>query len=88
MKSFRERVLVVVSSIPKGHTATYAQVAAKAGNPKAARAIGTIMRKNFNPLIPCHRVVRSDGTVGEYNRGGPGAKTKLLHTESATLRHS
>jgi O-6-methylguanine DNA methyltransferase len=45
---------------------TYGQVAAKAGKPGAARAVGTLMSKNYNPKIPCHRVVRSDGKVGGY----------------------
>lgn len=80
-KTFREKVLAVVRKIPKGDSMTYKQVAAKAGNPKAARAVGAIMRTNQDPEIPCHRVVRSDGGLGSYNRGGINQKRKLLVRE-------
>lgn len=66
---FSDKVLEVVRSIPSGKTLTYGQVAALAGNPRAARVVGMIMKKNYNPDIPCHRVIRSDGTLGGYNRG-------------------
>ncbi len=72
--TFRERVYAVVSKIPRGKVLTYKQVAARASRPKAYRAVGNVLNKNFNPKIPCHRVVRSDGKVGGYNRG---AKEKL-----------
>ena len=81
-KSFVEKVQAGVSKIPKGKTMTYKQVAAKAGNPNAARAVGTIMSKNYDPKIPCHRVVRSDGKIGDYNRGGPARKIELLLEEA------
>ena len=71
---FKKRVLRVVVGIPRGKVLTYKQVAARAGQPKACRAVGNILNGNFNPKIPCHRVVRSDGKVGGYNRG---AKEKL-----------
>jgi len=67
--TFKEGVLKVVSQIPRGKTLTYSQVAAKASSPKASRAVGSILKQNFDPQIPCHRVIRSDGTPGEYNRG-------------------
>ncbi|MDO8548515.1 MAG: MGMT family protein [bacterium] len=60
---------------------TYKQVAAKAGNPFAARAVGMLMSKNYNKKIPCHRVVRSDGKLGGYNRGGFERKIELLLEE-------
>ena len=60
---------------------TYKQVAERAGSPKAFRAVGSIMSHNFNPDVPCHRVVRSDGIVGDYNRGGPEQKKALLEKE-------
>ncbi|MFA6077462.1 MAG: MGMT family protein [Candidatus Paceibacterota bacterium] len=69
MKSFTQKVLEVVSKIPKGKTLTYKEVAQRVGNPKAYRAVGNILNKNYNPKIPCHRVVRSDGKIGGYNRG-------------------
>lgn len=80
--SFSERVYAVVARIPRGKTMTYKQVATKAGKPLAARAVGTLMSKNYNEKIPCHRVVRSDGTVGDYNRGGPSRKIELLLEEA------
>ncbi len=83
MKTFKEKVLDVVRKIPKGKTLTYKDVAVKAGAPGAARAVGTIMSGNYLPDVPCHRVVRSDGKIGHYNRGGQAAKWKLLKTEGA-----
>ena len=80
---FAKKVYAVVAKIPKGETLTYGQVAAKAGKPGAARAVGTIMSHNYRPEIPCHRVVRSDGTMGDYNRGGAVRKAKLLAEERA-----
>lgn len=83
MRTFAEKVRAVVKKIPKGKSMTYKQVAAKAGNPKAARAVGAIMRTNFDNSIPCHRVVRSDGSLGSYNRGGERKKRELLRKEGA-----
>jgi len=83
MKSFTEKVRAVVSKIPKGKFMTYKEVAASAGNPKAARAVGAIMRSNCNRDIPCHRVVRSDGSLGSYNRGGTSKKREILIAEGA-----
>lgn len=83
--SFRAKILELVARIPRGKTLTYKQVAEQAGNPKAARAVGTIMRKNYDPAIPCHRVIRSDGTPGGYNRGGTSAKRRILREEGADL---
>jgi O-6-methylguanine DNA methyltransferase len=80
-KSFSERVIAVVRRIPRGKTMTYAEVARRAGSPRAARAVGSLMRKNYDPFIPCHRVIRSDGSLGEYNRGGTEAKRRLLRAE-------
>jgi O-6-methylguanine DNA methyltransferase len=81
--SFADKVRVVVRTIPKGKTMTYGEVAKKAGHAGAARAVGGVMKENFDPSVPCHRVIRSDGKIGEYNRGGPAAKRKLLITEGA-----
>lgn len=81
MKTFKEKVLAVVEAIPCGKVMTYAEVARKAGSAKAFRAVGTLMRQNFNPKVPCHRVIRSDGTVGAYNRGGPEKKAAILKKE-------
>lgn len=85
MRSFTEKVRGIVAKIPAGKTMTYKQVAAKAGNPRAARAVGTIMRTNYDPAIPCHRVIKSDGSMGGYNRGGTTAKKRLLARESRQI---
>src|SRR5262249_22194110 len=68
-KTFSDKVRGIVRKIPKGKTMTYKEVASKAGNPKAARAVGAVMRSNYDPSIPCHRVVASDGKMRGYNRG-------------------
>jgi len=75
--SFRENVLAVVRNIPKGETLSYKEVAEVAGNPLAARAVGSIMRTNWDPDIPCHRVIRSDGKLGGYNRGVEKKRQRL-----------
>lgn len=80
---FTEKVLKVVGDIPKGKTMSYMQVAKKAGSPNASRAVGSVMRKNKNKKIPCHRVIQSNGKVGGYNRGGSYAKKLLLKEEGA-----
>ncbi len=79
--TFSEAVKSVVRNIPKGKTLTYKSVATLAGNPKAARAVARIMSANYDPKIPCHRVIRSDGTMGGYNRGGSETKARLLQSE-------
>ena len=79
--SFRERVHRVVRGIPSGETLTYKEVALRAGRPAAWRAVGNILNKNYDKAIPCHRVVRSDGSPGGYNRGSE-RKKKLLAEEA------
>jgi methylated-DNA-[protein]-cysteine S-methyltransferase len=80
---FRRAVLAHLPAIPYGRTESYAQVAAATGSPKAVRAVGTACARNPLPVVvPCHRVVRTDGTMGGY-AGGPGAKRTLLALESA-----
>ena len=59
-KTFSEKVRDIVRKIPKGKTMTYEEVASKVGNPNAARAVGAVMRSNYDPSIPCHRVVASE----------------------------
>jgi len=65
---------------------TYKQVAESAGKPRAYRAVGNILNKNTNPKIPCHRVVRSDGKIGGYNRGAE-IKESLLKKEGVIIRN-
>lgn len=78
--SFAAHVYSIVKKIPRGKTLTYKQVAIAAGRPGACRAVGTILSKNFDPTIPCHRVIRSDGKTGGYNRG-EGRKAERLREE-------
>jgi O-6-methylguanine DNA methyltransferase len=82
-KSFSNQVRAVVRKISKGKTMTYKEVAWRAGKPNAARAVGNIMRNNYDPTVPCHRVIRSDGSLGGYNRGGIERKKALLKKEGA-----
>jgi methylated-DNA-[protein]-cysteine S-methyltransferase len=80
---FRRTVLEHLADIPYGHTASYAAVAELAGNPRAVRAVGTACATNPLPVVvPCHRVLRADGTLGGY-LGGIDAKRTLLVLESA-----
>lgn len=80
---FRKTVLSRLPDIGYGHTASYAAVAAAAGRPKAVRAVGTACATNPLPVVvPCHRVIRADGSFGGY-LGGPAAKQTLLELEAA-----
>ena len=81
--TFADLVRDAVRQIPKGETRTYGEVAAAIGRPGAARAVGTVMKGNYDPTVPCHRVVRGDGKIGAYNRGGPLEKERLLCAEGA-----
>ncbi|WP_436756660.1 methylated-DNA--[protein]-cysteine S-methyltransferase [Streptosporangium sp. V21-05] len=82
-KGFRREVLTHLREIGYGRTESYAQVAAAAGSPRAVRAVGTACATNPLPVVvPCHRVVRSDGATGGY-AGGPEAKRTLLTLEEA-----
>lgn len=83
--SFTDRVRNAVRKIPKGETRSYKEVAMAAGSPGAARAVGTIMKNNYLKDVPCHRVVRSDGRVGGYNRGGIEKKKTLLKQEGVLI---
>lgn len=80
---FRRRVLARLRDIEYGSTSSYAEVAAAAGSPRAVRATGSACARNPLPVVvPCHRVVRSDGKIGDY-LGGPEAKRTLLRWEGA-----
>ncbi len=85
MLSFSEKVYAIVAKIPKGKVLTYKQVAECAGRPKACRAVGNILHKNYNPNIPCHRVVRGDGKIGGYNRGVK-SKGRILKKEGVNFK--
>lgn len=77
---FKIAVYSVVKEIPIGKTLTYKEVAILAGSPRAYRAVGTVLSQNYDPSIPCHRVIRSDGKTGGYNRG-PDLKRQKLTEE-------
>jgi len=80
---FRRAVVEHLRDIAYGHRESYAAVAVAVGSPKAVRAVGTACARNPLPVvIPCHRVVRSDGATGQY-AGGPRAKSTLLDLEAA-----
>ena len=82
-RGFRRLVLTRLRAIGYGRTASYAAIAGAAGNPKAVRAVGTACATNPIPIVvPCHRVVRSDGSIGKYV-GGVDAKKTLLTLEAA-----
>ena len=77
MSPFAQATYNIVRKIPKGETRTYKQIATAAGRPGAYRAVGNILNKNFDPSIPCHRVIRSDGSTGGYNRGAREKQKRL-----------
>jgi len=82
---FQRRVLEVVKGIPRGEVRPYAWVAREVGSPKASRAVGSVMANNPVPLlVPCHRVVRNDGTTGNYAFGA-GEKVGLLEGEGVPV---
>jgi len=83
MDSFRDRIKEVVKNIPKGQVMTYGEVAEAAGGDRFrnAREVGQVMSRNFDSRIPCHRVVKGNGEVSDYNRGGEEAKRALLEKE-------
>lgn len=80
MELFRDRVRAVVASVPRGRVITYGEAARRAGKKGAARAVGMIMNKNRDTFVPCHRVIRSDKTIGGFNRGTK-RKMELLKKE-------
>lgn len=83
---FQQRVLQKTAEIPRGEVRPYAWVAKEIGAPGAVRAVGTALGHNPLPfLIPCHRVVRADGTLGEYSGGGPEMKARVLACEGAPV---
>lgn len=82
LSEFERAVLLKALEIPRGEVRPYAWVAREIGSPKAVRAVGTALAHNPIPLfIPCHRVVRSDGTLGQYSMGGSDVKRAILSAE-------
>lgn len=86
---FERAVLLKAREIPRGQVRTYAWIAAQIGHPAAVRAVGSALRKNPVPvLIPCHRVVRSDGYIGEYALGGSDNKRAILAAEGVRIERA
>ena len=79
----RDKVYALVKAIPRGKVATYAEIARAAGT--SPRAVGSILHANHDPSIPCHRVVRSDGSPGGYNRGAE-LKIRILESEGVVAK--
>ena len=86
---FQTKVVALCRRIPHGTTRTYGQLAAQAGSPRAARAVGSVMRSNRFPLVvPCHRVVGADGRLRGFSAvGGIETKRRLIELEQGELAH-
>src|SRR5271170_7703831 len=87
LTKFQKKVLIATFNIPKGETRSYKQIAVAAGYPNAFRAVGSVMKINpLAPKIPCHRVVKSSGEIGNYSgKGGKLRKLQLLRHENAKI---
>jgi len=83
--SFQRKVYEAVKKIQKGKVLTYKEVAEQIGLSKSYRAVGNALNKNRNPGVPCHRVIRSDGSIGGF-RGGTKKKSSLLKKEGVIIR--
>lgn len=85
--SFKEKVFRKVKKIPKGKVSTYKAVACALGSPCAFRAVGNALNKNFDPTVPCHRVIKSNGNLGGY-RQGTRKKAHLLRAEGIIIKNN
>jgi len=89
LSEFEQAVLLKAREIPRGQVRTYGWIAAQIGRPLAVRAVGTALRKNPVPVfIPCHRVVRSNGQLGQYALGGTQQKAAILSAEGVRVDES
>jgi len=86
MTEFQKKVYAVVKKIPRGEVLSYQEVAGRLNNPAAARAVGNALNRNFNPRVPCHRVVKSNGEVGGY-REGTVKKIEILNKEGIKIKN-
>jgi O-6-methylguanine DNA methyltransferase len=83
LTDFQRAVLIETMKIPKGQTISYKELARRINHPNAYRAVGTALKKNPLPVkIPCHRVIRSNGSIGNYSGGGTPKKLALLLSEA------
>lgn len=89
LSPFAVRVYDAVRRIPKGKASTYSAIAAAAGSPRAARAVGNLLHSNpFPGIVPCHRVVAADGSLsGAFAFGGEGRQQELLEAEGVTVEN-
>lgn len=86
--TFNEKVWDALKQIPKGKVATYSSIAKKVGSPRAFRAVGNACNRNEHaPIVPCHRVVASDGSLGGF-AGGLKKKIQLLKEEGIEIRNN
>jgi len=83
---FKKKVYEVVKQISKGKVLSYKKVASLTGEPRAWRVVGNILNKNRDPKIPCHRVIKSNGKIGGYNRGIK-KKIALLKREGVKIKN-
>lgn len=84
--SFQKKVLELTCYIPRGKVTTYGELAQALGSPQAARAVGNALHANTRPVVvPCHRVVRADGSIGGYGGGVP-RKVELLQEEGVEVK--
>lgn len=82
---FQRSVWAICRRIPRGKVSTYSEIARAIGNPKAVRAVGNALNKNpYSPEVPCHRVIRSDGTIGGFAQG-TRKKIKMLQKEGVKI---
>jgi len=82
---FTAKVFSACKRIPRGKVATYSQIARAIKKPKSARAVGNALNKNRSKSVPCHRVIRSDGTVGGF-ADGTKAKIRILQNEGIEIK--
>lgn len=86
LTAFEKKVYKVVSKIPKGKTASYKDIAVRIKKPKAYRAVANALHKNpFAPKVPCHRVIKANGTIGGFSKG-IAIKKRLLRQEGLTIK--
>jgi O-6-methylguanine DNA methyltransferase len=86
--NFFELVYKIVAQVPKGRVTSYSAIAKFLDNPRGSRAVGWAMRQcpYPNEIIPCHRVIKSDGTIGGYGEEGPVEKVRLLKREGIQIK--
>jgi methylated-DNA-[protein]-cysteine S-methyltransferase len=85
--NFKEKVFQKTKKISKGKVSTYKEIARVIRKPRAIRAVGNVLNKNNNPVVPCHRVIKSDGDLGGY-RSGSDKKTRLLRAEGIIIKNN